>query len=74
MKLFYNHGGIYRFRKKFEKDPGEINPLGVHKNMRVRILERTRVVIDIIFVYHVVNPSLRVEIISEKRRQQKMGD
>ena len=74
MKLFYNHGGIYRFRKKFEKDRGEINPLGVHKNMRVRILERTRVVIDIIFVYHFVNPSLRVEIISEKRRQQKMGD
>ena len=39
LKLFHNHGGIYRFRKKFKKDSGEINPLGVHRNMRVCILE-----------------------------------
>ena len=39
LKLFHNHGGIYRFRKKFKKDSGEINPLRVHKNMRVCILE-----------------------------------
>ena len=32
MKLFCNHGGIYRFRKKFKKDSGEINPLSVHRN------------------------------------------
>ena len=27
LKLFCNHGGIYRFRKKFKKDSGEMNPL-----------------------------------------------
>ena len=32
LKLFHNHGGIYRFRKKFKKDSGEINPLSVHRN------------------------------------------
>ena len=37
--LFCNHGGIYRFRKKFKKDSGEINPLGVYKNTRGCILE-----------------------------------
>ena len=39
LKLFRNHGGIYRFRKKFKKVSGEINPLGVHRNMRGCILE-----------------------------------
>ena len=39
LKLFCNHGGIYRFRKKFKKDSGEINTLGVHRNMRGFILE-----------------------------------
>ena len=39
LKLFHNHGGIYRFRKKFKKDSGKINPLRVHRNMRVCILE-----------------------------------
>ena len=39
LKLFHNHGGIYRFRKKFKKDSGEINPLGVHGNMRRCILQ-----------------------------------
>ena len=39
LKLFPNHGGIYRFRKKSKKDSGEINPLGVHRNMRGCILE-----------------------------------
>ena len=34
LKLFHNHGGIYRFRKKFKKDSGEVNPLGAHRNMR----------------------------------------
>ena len=34
LKLFCNLGRIYRFRKKFKKNPGEINPLGVHRNMR----------------------------------------
>ena len=33
LKLFGNHGGIYRFRRKFKKDSGEIKPLGVHRNM-----------------------------------------
>ena len=39
LKLFQNHGGIYRFRKKIKKDSGEINSLWVHRNMRVCILE-----------------------------------
>ena len=33
LKLFDNHGEIYRFRRKFNKDSGEIKPLGVHRNM-----------------------------------------
>ena len=73
LKLFHNHGGIYRFRKKFKNDPGEINPLGVHRNMRVCILERTRVVVDNIFVYHFVDPSLRVEIIFRKEKTAENG-
>ena len=39
LKLFHNHGGIYMFRKKFKKDSGEINPLWVHRNIKVCILE-----------------------------------
>ena len=39
LKLFRNHGGIYSFEKNFKKDPGKINPLGVHGNMRRCILE-----------------------------------
>ena len=39
LKLFHNHGGIYRSRKKIKKDSGEINPLLVHRNMRVCIFE-----------------------------------
>ena len=27
LKLFHNHGGIYRFRKKIKKNSGEINSL-----------------------------------------------
>ena len=33
LKLFDNHGEIYRFRRKFNKDSGEIKPLGVYRNM-----------------------------------------
>ena len=39
LKIFCNHGGIYRLRKKFKKDSGEINLLGVHRNTRGCILE-----------------------------------
>ena len=39
LKLFHNHGGIYRFKKKVKKGSGEINLLRVHKNVRVCILE-----------------------------------
>ena len=39
LKLVLNHGGIYRFEKKFKKYSGEINPLGVHRNMRGCIFE-----------------------------------
>ena len=33
LKLFSNHGVIYRFRRKFQKDSEEIKLLGVHRNM-----------------------------------------
>ena len=33
LKLFGNHGGISRFRRKFKKDSEEIKPLRVHRNM-----------------------------------------
>ena len=39
LKLFHKHGGIYRFRKKFKKNSGEINSLRVHRNMRMCILK-----------------------------------
>ena len=39
LKLFLNHGRIERFRKKLKKNSGEINPLGVHRNMRGCICE-----------------------------------
>ena len=39
LRLFNNHGGIYRFRKMYKKDSGEINLLRVPRNMRVCILE-----------------------------------
>ena len=39
LKLFRNHGGIYRFKKKFNKYYGEIKLIGVHRNIRVCILK-----------------------------------
>ena len=39
LKQLCNHGGIYRFQKKIKKYSGEINPLGIHRNIRQRILE-----------------------------------
>ena len=63
LKIFCNHGGIYRFRKKFKKDSGEINPLGVHRNMRVCILE----------IHCEGLGWLRVEIIFRKERTSENG-
>ena len=39
LQLFCNHGGICRFRKNLKKDFGEINHLGVHRNIRDCVLE-----------------------------------
>ena len=39
MKLFCNHGAIYMFEEKFKIYSGEINLLGVHRNMRWCTLE-----------------------------------
>ena len=39
LKLFRNHDRIYMIEKKFKKYPGEINPLGVHRNMKECILQ-----------------------------------
>ena len=59
MKLFDNHGGIYRLRKKFNKDSGEIKPLGVHRNMIISNQQ---------CVYFFVDPDLRMEIILRKEK------
>ena len=39
MKPFCNHGAINTFEKKLKIYFGDINPLGVHKNMRECTLE-----------------------------------
>ena len=39
LKLCDNHSGIYRFRRKFKKDSGGLNPLGVYINMKDCILK-----------------------------------
>ena len=64
MKLFGNHGGIYRFRRKFKKDSGEIKPLGVHRNMIISNQQ---------CVYFFVDPDLRMEIILRKERATESG-
>ena len=70
LKLFQNYGGIYRFEKKIKKYSGEINPLGVHRNMRGRILEVNfeglEVVIKSIFFYHFVDLDLSIETFLKK--------
>ena len=38
-KVFPKHDGISRFEKRFKRYYGDINPLGVHRNMRGCILE-----------------------------------
>ena len=65
----------YRFGKKFKKDSGEENPLGVHRNIRGCILEVNCEELrgNRQYVYHFVDPDLRVEIILKKRGRQKMG-
>ena len=39
LKLFWNHGGIYKFEKKIKKYSGITNLLKVHRNTREYILE-----------------------------------
>ena len=76
MKLFCNHGGIYRFEKKLKKYSGEINPLEVHRNKRVYPWIkswRTREVINSMFVYHFVNPDLRIEKFFKKDKAPENG-
>ena len=65
MKLFGNHGGTYRFRRKFKKDSGEINPIGVHRNMIISNCQ--------MFVYYFVNSDLRVKIIFRRERTEESG-
>ena len=64
LKLFRNHGGIYRFRKKFKKGSGEIKPLGVHRNM---VIDNWQ------YICLLVDPALRVEIILRKERTAESG-
>ena len=65
MKLFGNHGGIYRFRRKFKKDSGEIKPLRVHRNIIIGNWQY----VCLLFCY----PDLRVEIIFRKERTEESG-
>ena len=37
--FFFNLAGIYKFEKKMKKYSGDINPLGIHRNIRGSILE-----------------------------------
>ena len=60
MKRFRNHGGIYRFMKKFSKDSGES-------------IGRTRVVTNSVFAYLFVYPDLRVEVIFIKEGAAENG-
>ena len=39
LKLLRNQGGMHRFRKKFKKDSGDVNPLGVYRNKIICILK-----------------------------------
>ena len=39
LKLFHNHGGIYKFDKIVKEYSAEINPVGGHRNIRGSILE-----------------------------------
>ena len=55
--------------KKSNKDSGEINPLGVHR-VSLKLIVK---VIDSTFVYHFVDPDLRVEIIFTKQRKAENG-
>ena len=78
LKLFCDHRRIFRFRKKFMKDSGEIKPLEVHRNMRGIHLEVNCegigwVIIDSMLVYHFVDPDLRVEIIFRKEATAENG-
>ena len=50
--IFFKHGRIYKLEKKINKYSGEINTLGVHRNMRLYSWSkfwRTRVVTDRMF-------------------------
>ena len=78
LKLFCDHRRIFRFRKKFMKDSGEINPLEVHRNMRGIHLEINCegigwVIIGSMLVYHFVDPDLRVKIIFRKEGTTENG-
>ena len=39
LKLFHNHGGIYKFDKIVKEYSAEINPVGGHRNVRGSIVE-----------------------------------
>ena len=65
LKLFDNHGEIYRFRRKFNKDSGEIKPLGVYRNMKIGNWQY----VCLLFCW----PDLKVEIIFRKERIAESG-
>ena len=77
LKLFLNHGGIYRFRKKSIKYSGEIKSLGFHKNMRccIREINYKGLGLGGYVFYHFVDLDLRVEIMFKKEGEdKKWGD
>ena len=66
LKLFRNHGGIYRFGKIFNKDSTESLKLIVKDESGKRQY-------DSMFVYHFVNPDLKEEIIFTKEKGTENG-
>ena len=78
LKLFHRHAGIYRFRKKCKKDSREVNPSQVHRNIEsIECVSLKLIVKDYggnsQYVYHFVNPGLRIEIIFMKERTTENG-
>ena len=74
LKLFHNYDGIYRFRKKFKKNSGD-KPLTDPQKYECASLklimkdqDGTRQ-----YVYHFVNPGLRIEILFMKERTTQNG-
>ena len=67
LKLFRNHGAIYKFEKKFKKYSGEMKSIEIWEGLSLMLILKEQ---DGMFVYHFVDPDLRVEIFLEKEETE----